>query len=146
MATGDVRGGSRAARDDNARHDAARCASSRRPRRPVPSRHAAIAPSGDSHDDRDAAAGAGMVVGGCGVRVSTVDVLIVLGSIKEYFTLIGTMLFVLEKKKLHLPYKTVHLIKFRLPLSSVGSQKELFKAPSIFSTHLECPRSRYFAD
>ena len=65
VATGDVRGGSRA-RDGDARHDAARCASSRRPRRPLPGRHTAIAPSGDSHDDRDAKAaegvGAGVVV------------------------------------------------------------------------------------
>ena len=35
-----------------------------RPRRPVPGRHAAIAPSGDSHDDRDVAATKGG--GGCG--------------------------------------------------------------------------------
>ena len=56
--------GSRAARDNDARHDTARHASGRRSRRPVPSRHTAIAPSGDSHDDRDAAAGAGVVVGG----------------------------------------------------------------------------------
>ena len=70
MATGDVRGGSRAARDGAARHDDARCASSRRPRRPDPGRHAAIAPSEDSHNDCDAAAakgaGAGVVVGGGG--------------------------------------------------------------------------------
>jgi len=67
--------GSRATRDDDARHNTAGHASGRRPRRPVPRRHTAIAPSRDSHDDRDAAAGAGVVVGGggvrCGVRVRT---------------------------------------------------------------------------
>ena len=61
--------GSRATRDDDARHNTARHASGRRSRRPVPRRHTAIAPSRDSHDDRDAAAARGgvdVVGGGCG--------------------------------------------------------------------------------
>ena len=46
--------GSRAMLDDNARHNTACRASGRRPRRPVTSRHTAIATSGDS-DENDAA-------------------------------------------------------------------------------------------
>ena len=45
-----------AARNDDAHHNTARHATGRRPRRPLPGRHTAIAPSGDSHDDRNAAA------------------------------------------------------------------------------------------
>ena len=52
-------------------HDTARHASGRRSRRPVPGRHTAIVPSGNSHDDRDAAAARareGVVVGGVRIR------------------------------------------------------------------------------
>ena len=86
MATGDVRGGSRAARDGDARHDAARCA---RPRRPVPGCLPAIAPSGDSHDGRDVAAALSLR-GGAGVVV-------VMGGAGKYGKYVSTYCFGLRK-------------------------------------------------
>ena len=63
--------GSRAGRDNDVPHNTTRHASGRLSRRPVPGRHTAIAPSGNSHDDCNATAaegaGAGVVVvGGAG--------------------------------------------------------------------------------
>ena len=83
-----VRGTSRAARDDKARHDVAQGASSRRPRRQFP---VATRPSGNRDDDR--AAAAANEVGGRGVCVGAVwvrqyVVLIVLSPKKEYRILI----------------------------------------------------------